>query len=170
MPESVRDRPTRNRRSVWTIPTQPYRGAHFATFPERLVEPCILAGTSAAGNCPECGAPWERSVRRQRLHNGEPRHDLAVWRNSQPGSPIGAQGDGHWRYATEVTTTGWHPGCAHDRPPVPAVVLDPFAGSGTRLAVAVRLGRRAVGCELGAEYLALIQERCGKAHQLREAA
>jgi DNA modification methylase len=35
---------TRNRRSVWTIPTQPYRGAHFATFPERLVEPCILAG------------------------------------------------------------------------------------------------------------------------------
>ncbi len=39
----------RNRRSVWTIPTSPYRGAHFATFPPKLVEPCILAG------CPEGG-------------------------------------------------------------------------------------------------------------------
>jgi hypothetical protein len=35
----------RNRRSVWTIPTAPYRGAHFATFPEKLVEPMILAAT-----------------------------------------------------------------------------------------------------------------------------
>lgn len=36
---------TRNKRSVWTIPTQPYPAAHFATFPEKLVEPCILAGS-----------------------------------------------------------------------------------------------------------------------------
>jgi DNA modification methylase len=35
----------RNRRSVWTIPTQSYSEAHFATFPEALVEPCILAGS-----------------------------------------------------------------------------------------------------------------------------
>lgn len=35
----------RNRRSVWTIPTQSYSGAHFATFPEALVEPCVLAGS-----------------------------------------------------------------------------------------------------------------------------
>lgn len=35
----------RNRRSVWTIPTQPFHEAHFATFPEALVEPCILAGS-----------------------------------------------------------------------------------------------------------------------------
>ncbi|PRG73373.1 site-specific DNA-methyltransferase [Burkholderia cenocepacia] len=39
----------RNRRSVWTIPTQSYSGAHFATFPEALVEPCVLAG-SRPGN------------------------------------------------------------------------------------------------------------------------
>jgi DNA modification methylase len=36
---------TRNRRSVWTIATSPYKGAHFATFPAGLVEPCILAGS-----------------------------------------------------------------------------------------------------------------------------
>lgn len=35
----------RNRRSVWTIPTVPYKGAHFATFPPALIEPCILAGS-----------------------------------------------------------------------------------------------------------------------------
>ena len=38
-----------NRRSVWTIPTKPYKGAHFATFPPDLIIPCILAG------CPEGG-------------------------------------------------------------------------------------------------------------------
>lgn len=37
--------PTRNRRSVWSIPTKPYKGAHFATFPADLIEPCILAGS-----------------------------------------------------------------------------------------------------------------------------
>ena len=37
---------TRNRRSVWTVATRPYKGAHFATFPPALIEPCILAGSS----------------------------------------------------------------------------------------------------------------------------
>ena len=41
--------PRRNRRSVWTIPTAPYHGAHFATFPPDLVKPCIMAG------CPDGG-------------------------------------------------------------------------------------------------------------------
>ncbi len=42
-------RSMRNRRTVWTIPTQGYEGAHFATFPEALVEPCILAGCPVGG-------------------------------------------------------------------------------------------------------------------------
>jgi DNA modification methylase len=50
----------RNRRSVWTIPSSAYRGAHFATFPSRLVELCVLAGTGAAGCCSACGRPWLR--------------------------------------------------------------------------------------------------------------
>ena len=36
---------TRNRRSVWAVVTRPYKGAHFATFPPALIEPCILAGS-----------------------------------------------------------------------------------------------------------------------------
>jgi DNA modification methylase len=44
--EDVRyDGPTRNRRSVWSVATKPYKGAHFATFPPSLIEPCILAGS-----------------------------------------------------------------------------------------------------------------------------
>jgi site-specific DNA-methyltransferase (cytosine-N4-specific) len=39
----------RNRRSVWTVPTESYKGAHFATFPRALIEPCILAGAPAGG-------------------------------------------------------------------------------------------------------------------------
>lgn len=44
---AIRD--TRNRRSVWTVATKPFKGAHFATFPPDLIEPCVLAG------CPEGG-------------------------------------------------------------------------------------------------------------------
>jgi DNA modification methylase len=42
-------KPTRNRRSVWTVTTKPCREAHFATFPVDLIEPCILAGCPAGG-------------------------------------------------------------------------------------------------------------------------
>jgi len=50
----------RNKRTVWTIPTEPYKGAHFAVMPPAVVEPCIKAGTSERGCCAECGAPWVR--------------------------------------------------------------------------------------------------------------
>lgn len=79
---------TRNKRSVWTVNTKPYPGAHFAVYPPELIEPCILAG------CPEGGT-----------------------------------------------------------------VLDPFLGSGTTAAVAQQLGRRAVGCELNADYVKLALKR-----------
>lgn len=43
--ESEYDTARRNRRSVWTVATQPYAGAHFAVFPAALIEPCVLAGS-----------------------------------------------------------------------------------------------------------------------------
>lgn len=42
-------RPTRNKRSVWTVSSQPFREAHFATYPPKLIEPCILAGCPKGG-------------------------------------------------------------------------------------------------------------------------
>jgi len=61
----------RNLRDVWTVRSEPFPEAHFATFPVALVEPCIAAGVSEGGACPGCGA---RSQRRKRcepaLRNG----------------------------------------------------------------------------------------------------
>lgn len=79
-----------NARSVWTIATQGYKGAHFATFPEEIPKRCILAGCVPGGT-----------------------------------------------------------------------VLDPFAGSGTTLAVALALGRKAIGYEINPEYVALAETRLG---------
>ena len=47
--ESDYDIERRNRRSVWSVATKPYAGAHFATYPEELIEPCILAGAPSGG-------------------------------------------------------------------------------------------------------------------------
>lgn len=80
--------PMANRRSVWTIPPANYKEAHFATFPERLAEICILAG------CPPGG-----------------------------------------------------------------VVLDMFMGAGTTATVAIKSGRRYVGCELNPDYVAIAERR-----------
>ncbi len=150
------DTSTRNRRSVWTIATAPYSGAHFATFPPKLVEPCILAGTSERGCCPACGAPWERVVERE--NNGR----------TFPGDGLGwderkADGKGGSGGHVASTTTGWLPTCAcpaHE--PVPCLVLDPFNGSGTTGRVAVQHRRRYVGTELNQDYIALAHERTGR--------
>ena len=40
---------SRNKRSVWSVPTSPYSGAHFAVFPPELIEPCVLAGAPVGG-------------------------------------------------------------------------------------------------------------------------
>ena len=62
---------------------------------------------------------------------------------------------------TRVGTLCWRPTCGHQAPAVPALVLDPFAGSGTTLAVAQRLGRRAVGVDLNPDYLEMARKRIG---------
>jgi len=158
----------RNLRSVWTIATAPYPGAHFATFPPKLVEPCIKAGTSEKGVCPACGAPWVREVERE----GRSYRDIAKERGGQNGyaeayrsrgkDPQGLHHPGH-RGPNErvVSTTGWRLSCSHwpDYTPVPAVILDPFAGSGTTGMVAQSLSRRAVLIDLSMDYLGQLMER-----------
>ena len=146
----------RNRRSVWTVPQAGYAGAHFATYPPALVEPCVLAGTSGRGCCPRCGAPWrrvseQRRVERDELPAGDPRRRP---RRYDAGKGAALYGPGHngQRYVVS-RTTGWRPGCAcppHE--PVPCAVLDPCAGAGTTGLVADRLGRDAVLIELNAGY------------------
>ena len=60
-----------------------------------------------------------------------------------------------------IETTGWRPTCDCDAPTVPAVVMDPFAGSGRTMEVAKALGRRSLGIELNREYIdTLIVPKC----------
>jgi len=195
---------SRNRRSVWTIATQPYPGAHFATFPEALVGPCIKAGTSERGACPTCGAPWERqlaldprpkpvayegknaevdpedaapkilaNVRAARLAGGEhdnpfpPRRTLG-WSPScacygtpplprLPPEPESVEAIIAWRMAVTERARLLKKWSA--LPAAPCIVLDPFAGSGTALMVALRLGREGWGIELSPKYAQLARAR-----------
>ena len=159
IPSSERVVPTTgaNLRNVWKIPTQGVSAAHFATFPEKLVEPCILAGTSEKGCCAECGAPLVRQVDvshenpGNRTTNGPrseaQRHETAGF--SQ-------------RLEKRSTTTGWSPTCAHNTEPIPCIILDPFAGSGTVGLVAQGLGRSSVLIEISKEYAEMARDRIAK--------
>lgn len=144
----------RNKRSVWSITTQPRKEAHFATFPEKLAEICILAGTSARGVCPDCGRPWVRKLVKEFV----PQDDVSERRGRRcaEGQKL-MDASNHWggypRGTTSIATTGWEPGCDCDREPKVAVVLDPFAGSGTTCRVAEKLGRIGIGLDLSWEYL-----------------
>jgi hypothetical protein len=150
------EKPGRNARTVWRIPAEGFAGAHFATFPSALATRCILAGTSAHGVCRACGAPWRREVDIQyhnpgnRTTNGprslENRYQTA-------GFPL--------RLEKQIATTGWAPNCRcfygpGFADPVPALVLDPFCGSGTTLLAARALGRHGVGLDLSWPYLSTI--------------
>ncbi len=143
---------TRNARTVWTIATQPYSGAHFATFPEELARRCILAG-SAAKACEHCGAPWERQLERTAmvLKRSERTHSMGQTRSS-----------GTMLEPPTATTVGWQPTCACENAGTgQSIVLDPFGGSGTTAAVAVGHGRRAIHIELNPAYIHLARERIG---------
>jgi DNA modification methylase len=140
----------RNRRSVWTIATKPYAGSHFATFPEALVEPCILAGTSEAGACGTCGAPWERILER---HGGQSYSTGKSEAKRAQGLATQFSGYADGSSGPTFTTLGFRPTCPHPGDPVPCVVLDPFAGTGTVGAVAQRLSRRALLIDLNPDYL-----------------
>ena len=145
----------RNKRSVWSIATAPFPEAHFVTFPPKLVEPCILAGTSARGVCPSCAAPWERITGRDRQPEAYP--DRKYDRSDPRFATKRNLGQ---RYQDEcaahpVETFGWRPTCKcgpSHADPIPATVLDPFLGAGTTGLVAARLGRDWVGIELSPAY------------------
>ncbi len=154
----------RNKRSVWTIATEPFAEAHFATAPTKLVEPCVLAGTSQKGVCPACGAPWvRRTSKRFRQQEDAP--------NSAERPQEQAMSDNRWggsqRGSVDVETIGWEPSCScrympggDSAPaPVPATILDPFGGAGTTALVAQNLGRNAVLIELNPEYAAMARTR-----------
>jgi DNA modification methylase len=162
---------TRNKRSVWTISTTKFPEAHFATFPPAMIEPCILAGTSAKGCCVKCGAPWVRQ--QERIGPGGERVTVAAtarYAKTADGKPLMGDnaltpdeltrgGFNARRGVVRKTTVGWMSTCRCDAEVVPCVVLDPFAGAMTVPLVASRLQRNCIAIEMNPDYIAIGQRR-----------
>ncbi len=142
----------RNLRTVWNVATQPYSGAHFATWPPALVERMVKAGTSERGVCPTCGAPHKRIIEKSAAVNA-PRNPNDVRPYDAASGYNNGNGATTLHKTRHVETVEWRPTCAHAAAPVPATVLDPFAGSGTTLMVARKLGRVGLGFDLSYTYL-----------------
>lgn len=164
IPWNEQENGRRNKRSVWSIPTSPFPGPHFAVYPPKLVEPMILAVTSEAGACKECGAPYERITERiDKGYDGSVYGERVVEASgglrsggtdrSTLGSPGGTE-------TGETRTLFWHPTCKHcPGEAEPCTVLDPFSGAGTTGLVACRLGRRYIGIELSEAHAKLGADR-----------
>lgn len=150
----------KNKRSVWTVNTKPYREAHFAVFPTELVEPCVMAGTSEKGCCASCGAPHKRIVERIRMRRNElDKSDPRYRPNTYEGEYADINGKGDAGF-TDTKTLGWGKSCECETEEiVPCTVLDTFFGSGTTGVVAMRLGRSYLGCELNPEYAQIATKR-----------
>lgn len=154
----------RNLRSVWTLSTEPFPEAHFATFPTSIPERCIKAGTSEKGCCPKCGALWKRvtgRVGKIRIREGSDKSGgtaLEFAKGKHGTSSIFKTGEKSiWE------TTGWFNTCkCPKQEPISCTVLDPFSGAATTLMVAAKLGRDAIGIELNPAYVEMSVKRLKK--------
>jgi len=135
---------------VWNVATQPYSGAHFATYPPKLIEPCILAGATDRA-CAACGKPWRRVVDAERVP-------------TRPGNNTKTDGKAAiemgnrdpQRHVSVRTDKGFTPDCKCGTTETrPSIVLDPFMGSGTTR----KHGCECIGIELNAEYIELAGKR-----------
>ncbi len=143
----------RNKRSVWTVTTKPFKGAHFATFPMDLIEPCVLAA------CPEkicvaCNKPYVRAMQRPK--------QLEVERNKRSGlddRKVGGVLDKQNKENPPIDL-GVQKQCdCETNETKSGVVLDPFAGSGTTGIVAASSDRDATLLELNEDYIKLALDR-----------
>lgn len=164
--------PYRNKRTIWTIATQPFPakdfGEHFATFPEKLIEPCIRAGTSEKGYCAECGKPWVRVIEKVDTGKKQKMPDGMATYSGGHGS-IHRDGAEKGKSDVPVTlnvTAGWQPSCSCGADTVPGLVFDPFMGSGTAALVAKKLCRDYLGIELNLEYVEMAERRIREAMPL----
>lgn len=151
----------RNMRCVWSIPTQAFAGAHFATFPERLCELPIRAG------CPELICSKCRKPRKRIL---KPTPCYAALLEANKGSL--AYSSKRRRAAIQIGNAlkdtprapasyycAGYTDCGCDAPFLPGIVLDPFCGAGTTCLVAHRLHRRFIGIELNPAYVRMANRR-----------
>ena len=144
----------KNPGDVWTIPTQPYPEAHFATFSEKLVVPMIKS------SCPEqicrkCGKARVRMTETDYTTTGTQAGDKQQAGGYQVNRPYTE------RKEAKHHTAGWSDcGCGEGFRP--GIVLDPFSGAGTTAIVAKKLQREYLGIELNPEYVKQSEKRIEK--------
>jgi DNA modification methylase len=151
--------------SVWSIPTEPLQvpddlPQHFAAFPSEFPRRIIL-GWSPSGICCECGegrrpvTDVDEPNRRAFAHGQQRKRSVVI------SGGIGTENLGIPAEERNRRITGESCACpTPDAPTRPAVILDPFAGTGTTVAVANHLGRHGIGIDLSAAYLRLARWRC----------
>ncbi len=145
----------RNKRTVWTIPTQGYSEAHFATYPVNLIFPCIKAGCPEY-LCKKCGKAkekiYEEASGGTKGHSWHDHSDDMGKGNAkkQTGSEYNTYKRGNF---INFTNCGCKAGFES------GIVLDPFMGSGTTAIVAERLNRRWIGIEINKEYCDIAVKR-----------
>lgn len=152
----------------WEIPTEPYAGSHYATFPKALLTRPILA------MCPEkvctvCGEPSRRIVGEAEYVNGrtgQPSTALHLRNGAHmqgQGNSVNSDGQGDRNAIRQAPTLGWTDcGCSTDGTHWRrGHVLDPFGGSGTTAAVATGMGRDCTLIDLDARNADLARERVG---------
>ena len=140
----------------WQVSTEPYSGSHYATWPRKLLERPIRA-MCPSEVCRTCGEPRRRMVER----DAEPVEANLRSRGDRKRDGRGDEsGVGNYGGFTTTTTTLGFTDCGH-ADYRRGVVLDPFAGSGTTLAVATGLGRDAIGIDIDERNADLARERVG---------
>ena len=160
----------RNKRSVWTVPTEAFPEAHFATYPQALIVDCIKAGSSEHGCCAVCGAPYERILEpsaRYAAVLGTGYHDHEEDGSRGMTQTNGSNIQNKMRDAgipgAEYETKGWQKTCKCDGDQiVPALVIDPFGGAGTTAVVSRKNYRDFWLGELNPKYISMTQRRLRK--------
>ena len=160
---------------VWTVPTEPLRVPeslgidHFAAFPTEFPRRIIM-GWSPSGICTECGE-GRRPV--SEVAEMRPRESLQMQQRHRTASSggVGKVGLGIPAAERERTITGEACACPEPTAPTrPAVVLDPFGGTGTTALVAKALGRHGISNDMSADYCRLAGWRTTDPKQLAKAA
>ncbi len=135
----------RNKRCVWTIPTEPRSEAHFATFPQKLVEPMILSGCPRY-ICTKCGKAREKIYDRTATN-----HKTMDYMNTAAG---GATAGGTGKNFPEVVLVEkGYTDCGCSAEWRAGICLDMFCGSGTVCRVAAQNQRDYIGIDLNPEYI-----------------
>ncbi len=144
----------RNMRSVWTIKTMSFKGAHFAVYPEELITTPIKAGCPMHV-CKNCGMP--------RIKIFKPTGNYIGYSNvhgSKTAEHIGVSPSSSLltKQVQEKAVVGYSDcGCNADFEP--GIVLDPFSGSGTTPFTALKLGMRFAGIDTNPEYVKMAYGR-----------